>query len=114
MGRGGGRAEEFRDVVEENRGAVERGELKLERNPFSNTKFTNVIFLPNVCKYQARLQVPGDGRGGTAKRKQYPLPAAGGEPNLTVHRARPIEQLQHGTHGLQSQTPSGSKFPGSP
>ena len=51
----------------------DRSTLTLERNPLSNTGFTNVIMTKN-CKFQARLQVPGEGRGGTRKRKQYSLP----------------------------------------
>jgi hypothetical protein len=39
----------------------------------SKTGYVNVIELKNG-KYQARLQVPGDGRGGENKRKQYSLP----------------------------------------
>ena len=47
-------------------------ELELERTPWGKTKFVNVIEVKG--KYQARLQVPGDGRGGCTKRKQYSLP----------------------------------------
>ena len=49
-----------------------RGELALKRSPYSSTGFTNIITIKG--KFQARLQVPGDGRGGTQKRKQYALP----------------------------------------
>ena len=38
----------------------------------SCTGFKNVIKVGN--KFQARLQVPGDGRGGSKKRKQHSLP----------------------------------------
>ena len=38
----------------------------------SSTGFVNVIEIKG--KFQARLQVPGDGRGGVKKRKQVPLP----------------------------------------
>ena len=47
-------------------------ELELERTPWGKTKYVNVIEVKG--KFQARLQVPGDGRGGSSKRKQYPLP----------------------------------------
>ena len=47
-------------------------ELELERTPWGKTKFVNVIEVKG--KYQARLQVPGDGRGGSTMRKQYALP----------------------------------------
>ena len=36
------------------------------------TGFVNVVEVKG--KYQARLQVPGDGRGGSMKRKQHALP----------------------------------------
>ena len=52
--------------------AEQRAELVLAKNPYSNTGFTGVIKVKN--KFQARLQVPGDGRGGTKKRKQCSLP----------------------------------------
>ena len=52
--------------------AAERAELVLAKNPYSNTGFTGVIKIKN--KFQARLQVPGDGRGGSKKRKQCSLP----------------------------------------
>ena len=72
MGRGGGRTEEMKEVVERYRSAVARGELVLKRSVYSKTGFTNIITIKG--KFQARLQVPGDGRGGTEKRKQYSLP----------------------------------------
>ena len=49
-----------------------RENLELERTPWNNTGFVNVIKVKN--KFQARLQVPGEGRGGSAKRKQHSLP----------------------------------------
>ena len=52
--------------------AAERAELMLKRNPYSDTGFVGVIKVKG--KYQARLQVPGDGKGGTRKRKQHALP----------------------------------------
>ena len=50
----------------------DRSQLDLERTPWSNTGFIGVIKVGN--KFQARLQVPGDGRGGSKKRKQHSLP----------------------------------------
>jgi hypothetical protein len=44
-----------------------------EESSKSKTGYVNVIELKNG-KFQARLQVPGDGRGGEKKRKQYPMP----------------------------------------
>ena len=50
----------------------DREQLQLERSPWNNTGFVGVSKVGN--KYQARLQVPGDGRGGLKKRRQVPLP----------------------------------------
>ena len=52
--------------------AAERAALVLPKNPYSSTGFVGVIMVKN--KFQARLQVPGDGRGGNKKRKQSSLP----------------------------------------
>ena len=46
-----------------------KADLVLEKNPYSSTGFTNVIKVRG--KYQARLQVKGDGQ---RKRYQHPLP----------------------------------------
>ena len=51
---------------------LDRDGLVLERSQLSKTGFVNVIEVK--VKYQARLQVPGDGRGGAKKRKQQALP----------------------------------------
>ena len=50
----------------------DRSQLQLERSVWNNTGFVNVNQVGN--KYQARLQVPGDGRGGAKKRRQHSLP----------------------------------------
>ena len=47
-------------------------ELDLERTPWNYTGFVGVQKSKN--KFRARLQVPGDGRGGTIKRDQYHVP----------------------------------------
>ena len=47
-------------------------DLQLEKSPWSKTGFKNAIEIKG--KYQARLQVPGDGRGGITKCKQHALP----------------------------------------
>ena len=52
--------------------SVNRAELELERSPWGKTGFVYVVEVKG--KYQARLQVPGDGRGGSVKRKQHALP----------------------------------------
>ena len=49
-----------------------RADLQLERTPWGKTGFVNVVEVKG--KYQARLQVPGDGRAGSLKRKQHALP----------------------------------------
>ena len=52
---------------------LEREGLVLERaTGRSATGFVNVILVKG--KFQARLQVPGDGRGGEKKRRQVSLP----------------------------------------
>jgi hypothetical protein len=50
----------------------DRSQLQLERNVWSSTGFKHVIKVGQ--KFQARLQVPGDGRGGLKKRRQHALP----------------------------------------
>ena len=52
--------------------AAERAALVLQQIPYLSTGFVNVIKVGKM--FQARLQVPGDGRGGEKKRKQHPLP----------------------------------------
>ena len=42
---------------------------ELQLAPLSKTGYVGVIEVG--LKYQARIQVPGDGRGGIAKRRQY-------------------------------------------
>ena len=49
-----------------------RAELVLERTVWTEIGFVNVQKIRE--KFRARLQVPGDGRGGTLKRNQYPVP----------------------------------------
>ena len=65
-------------VARESRAAVEllteqeKSALVLEISPCSSTGYTNVTRVGD--KFQARLQVPGDGRGGMQKRRQHALP----------------------------------------
>ena len=54
--------------------AADRRGLELEPSDKSKTGFVNVIEVKG--KFQARLQVPGDGRGCSKKRKQHPLAGA--------------------------------------
>ena len=46
--------------------------MVLERTVWTEIGFVNVQKIGD--KFRARLQVPGDGRGGTLKRNQYPVP----------------------------------------
>ena len=63
-----GRAAEMRALV-----ATENvADDELELAPLSKTGYKGVIEVG--LKYQARIQVPGDGRGGTLKRRQYSVP----------------------------------------
>ena len=52
--------------------AEDREQLQLERSGWNKTGFTGVSKVGNG--YQARIQVPGDGRGGSKKRRQHSLP----------------------------------------
>ena len=49
-----------------------RDQLVLEKNPWNKTGFTGVSKIGK--HYFARINVPGDGRGGTKKRRQHSLP----------------------------------------
>ena len=62
-------ADKMRESVE----AEDRSQLELKKSPYSKTGFVGVIKAKNG-KFQARIQVPGDGRGGEKKRKQHSLP----------------------------------------
>ena len=46
--------------------------LEVETSVTSKTGYKNVIEVKG--KYQARIQIKGDGRGGVRKRRQYSLP----------------------------------------
>ena len=61
-------AREMKELV----AAADKSKYELKRNPLSKTGFVGVIEVKG--KFQARLQVPGDGRGGSMKRRQYSLP----------------------------------------
>ena len=63
-----GMAAEMRALV----GTEEIADDELQLAPLSKTRYVGIIEVG--LKYQARVQVPGDGRGGTAKRRQYSLP----------------------------------------
>ena len=62
-------AVDCRELVETLRG---RTDLVPKKAVGGSTGFVNVIKVGEW--YQARLQVPGDGRGGEKKRKQHALP----------------------------------------
>ena len=62
LGRAGARAGPTYDIAHD----------ELQLNPLSATGYVGVINVKG--KYQARIQVPGDGRGGTTKRRQHSLP----------------------------------------
>ena len=51
---------------------ADREQLDLKKYPWSNTGYVGVIKVNG--KFQARVQVPGDGRGGEKKRKQRSVP----------------------------------------
>ena len=64
-----GQAAHFRQAV----AAVDRSQLDLQKNPYSNTGFTGIIKVKGG-KFQARVQIPGEGRGGCKKRRQCSVP----------------------------------------
>ena len=58
--------------VREQLAREDRSQLQLERSAWNETGFVGVS---KVGKgYQARVNVPGDGRGGSKKRRQHSLP----------------------------------------
>ena len=63
---------ELHEHIREEVAGLDKRLYDIEINPCSTTGFTNVIRIKG--KYQARLQVPGDGRGGERKRRQCSLP----------------------------------------
>ena len=67
-----GRLAELHSDVRSMVATLDKRRFRLEKNPTSATGYINVIKVKG--KFQARLQVPGDGRGGERKRKQYSLP----------------------------------------
>ena len=64
-----GMAVDCRELVETLRG---RSDLVPKKSVGGSTGFVNVIKVGEW--YQARLQIPGDVRGGEKKRKQHSLP----------------------------------------
>jgi hypothetical protein len=62
-------AVDCRELVETLRG---RSDLVPKKSVGGSTGYVNVIKVGEW--YQARLQIPGDGRGGEKKRKQHSLP----------------------------------------
>ena len=67
-----GRLAELHSDVRSMVATLDKRRFRLEKNPTSATGYINVIKVKG--KYQARLQVPGEGRGGQIKRKQCSLP----------------------------------------
>ena len=76
-----GRLADLHDDVRKMVAELDRRDLIIQKNPTSITGYTNVIKVGK--KFQARLQVPGDGRGGTRKRAQYSLPTTFDTASLT-------------------------------
>ena len=106
-----GRLADLHDDIRRMVAELDKRRFRLKKNPTSATGFVNVIKVKG--KYQARLQVPGEGRGGQIKRKQCSLPttfdeaeARGCGPILGVGREpRPFglgEREASQTHGAQA------------
>ena len=71
---------------------------ELERAPLSKTGYVGVIVVG--LKYQARIQVPGDGRGGTAKRRQYSVPGLFETPKeAAIIRASIMKGMKESNNG---------------
>ena len=66
-----GQAQHFREAIAE-LSAAERSRLDLKKSVWSSTGFVGVTKVKG--KFQARVQVPGDGRGGSKQRRQHSLP----------------------------------------
>ena len=60
-----GRLAELHSDVRSMVATLDKRRFRLEKNPTSATGYINVIKVKG--KFQARLQVPGDGRGGERK-----------------------------------------------
>ena len=63
-----GRLADLHDDIRRMVAELDKRRFRLKKNPTSATGFVNVIKVKG--KYQARLQVPGEGRGGQIKRVQ--------------------------------------------
>ena len=88
--------------------AEDRSQLQLERSPWNKTGFVGVIEVGN--KYYARLQVPGDGRGGVKKRRQVSLPGPWDTPeDAAVLRAMMIRGFKESGDGNIHSPPKQNK-----
>ena len=72
---------------------------ELERAPLSKTGFVGVILVKG--RYQARVQVPGEGRGGSVKRRQHSLPGLfETATEAAICRAACIRDLRNSNNGV--------------
>ena len=83
-------------------------EHELERTAFNLTGFVGVGM--NKGKYQARVNVPGDGRGGKRKRAQKPLPGLYETPrDAALVRAHFVKVLKESNGGKMCAPPTSHK-----
>ena len=104
--------------------AAERAALVLEKSPWSRTGYVNVIQVKKW--FQARIQVPGDGRGGSKKRTQCALAGLFDTPeeaaiNLAAYKkncrlgrllAAQAEQAAQAAHGCAASCAAAATAPG--
>ena len=90
--------------------------LVLKLQPGSKTGYLGVIEVKG--KFQGRLQVKGDGRGGVRKRKQYSLPVLFDTPKDRRPQSRlPSSRVQAGcgrTRVRREGRPAGAAAAGAP
>ena len=83
-------------------------EHELERTAFNMTGFIGVGMIDG--KYQARINVPGDGRGGMRKRAQKSLPGLYDTPrDAALVRASFIKTLKENNGGQICAPPTSDK-----
>ena len=77
---------------------------ELQLAPLSATGYVGVINVKG--KYQARIQVPGDGRGGTTKRRQHSLPGLFDTAlDAAISRASIIKSMKESNAGGKLEAP---------
>ena len=103
-----GQAAEFRVAVAK----LDATQFDLKKNPYSKTGYVGVIEVKG--KFQARVQVPGDGRGGATGRKQHSVPGLFDTPaEAALMRAKVMYEMKKG-HGGRIVVPPKQNKPHKP